>query len=341
MHQVQNGELRAYGGRAMDELPELLHELTFARWNGGPSTTRFAGSDGGARQAALVLAAERTGRPGVLTFEGCQVGDAGSGRPDFCRLPLPPCGCEAPWRDGFAERDACLCCQLDRAEGIEAVERVLARGDVGAVVVEVVVAGAGCAIPAPGFLRTVRQLCHRHGSLLIADETATGPARTGRLWAVEHVEVIPDIMVVGGEGLPFSAALALGPQPGPTVPDSPIPPPGAASAFDGLASPDFLEAVARRGLRLRQGLERIATPHRGRVRGVGMLLGVAVHDSHACPDPALATALSDHLADSAVPVQASGHVLILRPPLDFPDADADALCEAVQGFLVSRAGSVS
>jgi len=75
------------------------------------------------------------------------------------------------------------------------LERELSRGDVAALVVEPVI-GHGVFIPPDGFLPRARELCTQYGTLLIADEVQTGFGRTGRLFACEHSNVVPDIMTV-------------------------------------------------------------------------------------------------------------------------------------------------
>jgi adenosylmethionine-8-amino-7-oxononanoate aminotransferase len=85
-------------------------------------------------------------------------------------------------------------------------------GQVAAVIVEPLVQGAGGMLMAPpGYLRRVRQLCDRHGVMLICDEVATGLGRTGRMFACEHEDVPPDLLCVGkgltGGYLPLAATL--------------------------------------------------------------------------------------------------------------------------------------
>jgi adenosylmethionine---8-amino-7-oxononanoate aminotransferase len=95
------------------------------------------------------------------------------------------------------------------------MERLLAqhRGDVAAVIMEPLVQGAaGMLVHPPGYLRAVRDLCDRHGVLLILDEVATGFGRTGRMFACEHEGVAPDLMCLAkgitGGYLPLAATLA-------------------------------------------------------------------------------------------------------------------------------------
>jgi adenosylmethionine-8-amino-7-oxononanoate aminotransferase len=94
-----------------------------------------------------------------------------------------------------------------------AMERALAGGGVAAVIMEPLVQGAAGMLMQPeGYLRGVRELCDRHGVLLILDEVATGFGRTGRMFACQHEHVAPDILCLAkgltGGYLPLAATLA-------------------------------------------------------------------------------------------------------------------------------------
>lgn len=100
------------------------------------------------------------------------------------------------------------------AESIEELKRLLAEhGDqVCALIVEPLVQGAaGMLTHHPDFLRAARELTDAHGVLLICDEVATGVGRTGRMWASQHADVVPDLLVtakgITGGYLPLSAVL--------------------------------------------------------------------------------------------------------------------------------------
>lgn len=94
---------------------------------------------------------------------------------------------------------------------IEAMERVLASGDIAAVIMETIPATYGFPLPAPGYLEAVKAATERHGTLYIADEVQTGLMRTGELWAITKHGIEPDIMVTGkglsGGMYPITAAL--------------------------------------------------------------------------------------------------------------------------------------
>jgi putrescine aminotransferase len=80
---------------------------------------------------------------------------------------------------------------------------------IAAFIVEPIQGEAGAVVPPPGYLARARQLCDQYGALLIADEIQTGMGRTGRLWGVDHADVVPDIMClgksIGGGVMPLSA----------------------------------------------------------------------------------------------------------------------------------------
>jgi adenosylmethionine-8-amino-7-oxononanoate aminotransferase len=98
---------------------------------------------------------------------------------------------------------------------VAAMGRLLAEheGEVAAVIMEPLVQGAaGMLVHPPGYLRAVRDLCDRHGVLLVLDEVATGFGRTGRMFACEHEGVAPDLLClakgISGGYLPLAATLA-------------------------------------------------------------------------------------------------------------------------------------
>ncbi|QZH66149.1 aspartate aminotransferase family protein [Mycolicibacterium farcinogenes] len=94
---------------------------------------------------------------------------------------------------------------------LEAMERVLAPGDVAAVIMETIPATYGFPLPAPGYLEAVKAATEKHGTLYIADEVQTGLMRTGELWCITKHGIEPDILVTGkglsGGMYPITAAL--------------------------------------------------------------------------------------------------------------------------------------
>lgn len=91
------------------------------------------------------------------------------------------------------------------------MERALKKGDVAAVLAEMIPATSGFLMPSADYFRTVKRLCEKHGTLFIADEVQTGLGRTGRFWACEGYGITPDMLVTGkglsGGVYPIAAAL--------------------------------------------------------------------------------------------------------------------------------------
>jgi len=162
----------------------------------------FAISGAEAVEIALKTALGATGRPGILAFDpsyhGMTLGAlAVTSRPEF--------------RDPFAAHLHEHVRRLPFGAGLATVDETLKGGDVGAVIVEPIVGREGVLIPPAGWLFGLAEICRRQGALLIADEIFTGFGRTGRLFAVDHEGVRPDILCCGkalGGGLPIAAVIA-------------------------------------------------------------------------------------------------------------------------------------
>jgi len=93
-------------------------------------------------------------------------------------------------------------------------ERVVPPGQVAAIVVEPVQGEGGYVVPEAGFLAGLRDICDRHGILLVADEIQSGAGRTGRMWAIEHEGVQPDIVLTAkgiASGMPLAGLIARAP----------------------------------------------------------------------------------------------------------------------------------
>lgn len=161
----------------------------------------FSISGSEAVEIALKTAVAATGRPGIVAFvpsyHGLTLGAlAATSREEF-RAPfaahLHPHVHRLPYS-----------CDPGRLEDL------FRRGDVGAVILEPIVGREGVLVPPTGWLLAVAEICRRHSVLLIADEIFTGFGRTGRIFAVEHEGVRPDLLCCGkalGGGLPIAAVL--------------------------------------------------------------------------------------------------------------------------------------
>ncbi|MDH7452932.1 acetylornithine/succinylornithine family transaminase [Luteimonas composti] len=214
------------------------------------------------------------------------------------------------------------------------LEVAMAGGDVAAVLVEPVQGEGGVTPTAPGFLRTVRELCDHHGALLVLDEIQSGMGRTGTLFAHWHDQVEPDVVTLAkalGGGFPVGAMLA-GPKVaqamqfgdhGTTFGGNPLAAAVARVALRKLASPALLANVSRQGAALRAGLQAMGRGLFSQVRGRGLMLGAVLAPAHAGRAGELLDAAA---AQGLLLLQAGPDVLRFVPPLSITDAElADGL----------------
>lgn len=167
-----------------------------------------SGSD--AVSAALKTAMLATGKPGIVAFEGAYHG-LGYG-------PLAACGLRESYRAPFAEQLNTHVTfapypgsAADLERSLEAVKLGLAKGDVGAVLVEPILGRGGIIVPPDAFLPELCRLAHEAGALVVADEIWTGLGRSGSMLRSVAVGASIDILVLGkglGGGLPISACIA-------------------------------------------------------------------------------------------------------------------------------------
>ncbi|HYM68212.1 MAG TPA: aminotransferase class III-fold pyridoxal phosphate-dependent enzyme [bacterium] len=188
--------VRTMPSAAPAELAERLAALT----PGDLQYAFFCNSGAEAVEGALKLARLATGRPGFVAmqeaFHGKTLGALSATGREYYRGPFGPL---VPGFTHVPFGDA------------DAVERAVGP-DTAAVILEPIQGEAGVIVPPAGYLRRVREICDRHHVLLIADEIQTGLGRTGRLFCVEHDDVVPDILTMakalGGGVIPIGAFVA-------------------------------------------------------------------------------------------------------------------------------------
>jgi len=163
-----------------------------------------------------------------------------------------------------------------------------------AVIMETIPATGGYLVPPPGYFTEMRRICDEHGTLLILDEVQAGLGRTGRLWALEHFDVVPDILVIG-KGLSAAvypiAACCFGPRVEAHFAEDPFFHPSSyagselgARVVEALVAryeePGLLEHVEEMGARLRAGFEKLVERYPDRLaghRGLGLMVALETH----------------------------------------------------------------
>jgi len=280
--------------------------------------------------------------------------------PGFFHVPPPD-----PYRCGFCRREGA--CSLACAEEIDRVIRMEGPETVAAVIAEPVIGGGGI-FPAPeGYLERLREICDRHGALLILDEVITGFGRTGRLFGFEHSAACPDILTLAkgitSAYLPLAAVVAtervfqgFHGDPDSEVKFTQVSTFGGhpASCAAALANLDILtrerlwENSARMGDYLLERLRALDSPRIGEVRGRGLLIGLEIvsdrHDRSPLPEAQMVR-LQLAIRDAGVIVGRNNdtvpgycNVLILSPPLILSREEADTIVSAIVAGLEALGG---
>lgn len=168
-------------------------------------------------------------------------------------------------------------------------KRLVSPSEVAAIVVEPILGEGGYVLPPDGWFAYLRELCDRHGILLVADEVQSGMGRTGRMWAIEHFGVEPDIVLAGkgiASGMPLGAMIAredlmtweVGAH-GSTYGGNPVSC-AAALATLRLIEGGLMDNAHEMGDALITGLRRMAERHPviRDVRGLGLMIGIQLPD---------------------------------------------------------------
>ena len=285
-----------------------LHERLSKVLPGGPWGVFLSNSGSEAIEAAVKLARRATKRRVILVFRGGYHGRTAQTmamttaknvyRGHFEPLPgsvystaFPSC-----YRAPVAARDAgapgsggsCAGCSCRWEEEWDLTLHTLASAeDVAAVVVEPVLGEGGYVVPPAGFLPRLRELTRELGILLIADEVQTGFGRTGKMFAVQHQNVEPDILVMAkgiASGLPLSGIIARkelleswapGTHGG-TYGGNVVACAAALATLDVIEDEKLVENAALRGTQMLAGLKKIAAGRSaiGDVRGLGLMLAL-------------------------------------------------------------------
>jgi acetylornithine aminotransferase len=212
-----------------------------------------------------------------------------------------------------------------------------------AVMLEPIQGEGGVNVPAPGYLREVREICDRHGLLLILDEVQTGLGRTGRLFAHEHFGILPDIMTLAkalAGGAPIGAMLArdrfaeaFSPGThGSTFGGNPLMTAAALAAVNALFDEGLLERAQTMGAYLVRQLEGLQAKHSvvEAVRGIGLMVGMKL------TIPGGDIVKQGHARGLLLNVT---HDTVLRfvPPLVVSEAEIDEMTAVLDGLLAAGA----
>ena len=225
---------------------------------------------------------------------------------------------------------------------------------VAAVVVEPV-QGEGGFIPAPAaWLRRLREICDDHGIVLIADEVQSGMGRTGKLFAIEHSGVVPDMMTTAkslAAGMPLGAVTGRAEimdaaHPGGlggTYSGNPLACVAALKVMDIITAPGFLARSEEVGAHIRERLEKLADRYPdvvGEVRGLGSMLAMEIVQDGDCRKPCMETTAAittETLKRGVITIRAGLYSNCVRflPPLTISDSDLQEAMDVIDASVAA------
>ena len=330
----------------------------------GSSTKRVFLSNSGteAVEGAIKLARHSTGRPALIAFTGAFHGRSYGGMSLTASKAIQRAGF-APflpevYHVPYGYRYRCEYCRGEPACTFACVAAIeddlfakrLDPGSVAAIFVEPIQGEGGYVVPPTGYLRALRELCDRHGILLVCDEVQTGIGRTGRMFACDYEGIEPDVLLAAkglGSGMPIGAIIAKASvmkwppgAHGTTFGGNPVCCAAALATLD-VVEHELLPNVSKLGDRLLAGARRLQEKSAviGDVRGRGLMVGIEFVKDRATrqPAPELPRDLVARAFQKGLLLLGAGRSsLRLAPPLVVDEYDVDTALRIIDECLRER-----
>jgi 4-aminobutyrate aminotransferase/(S)-3-amino-2-methylpropionate transaminase len=298
----------------------------------GEKRVGFFNSGAEAIENSIKFARSYTKRPAVIAFDG--------GFHGRTLLALSLTSKTHPYKAGLGPfAPEVYRVAFNDLEAVEGAFRTrVAAEEVAAIVFEPVQGESGFIVAEPEFVRGLRVLCDEHGIVLVADEVQTGFCRTGRIFAMEHYDVEPDLVIVAksiASGLPLSGVIGRAPimdAPGDgaiggTYVGNPVAIAAAHAVLDVIAEEQLAERGGQIGETIRARMETWAArwAEVAEIRGLGAMLAVELR-KNGKPAPELATALTEGAAQRGLLLLKAGiygNCVRVLVPLVIGDAQLD------------------
>lgn len=343
----------------MTELCQRLDELAPGT---SPKKVFLTNSGAEAVEGAIKLSRHATGRSAIVAFDGAFHGRTfgamsltsskakqrkgfGPMLPEVYHVPYAYCR-RCAYGKSYPDCDLYCVSAIER----RLFDRRVDPEDVAAVFVEPVLGEGGCVVPPPDYLLALRELCDRHGILLVVDEVQTGIGRTGRMFAAEHAGVEPDVLLTAkglGSGMPIGGIVTReyvesweSGSHGSTFGGNPVCCAAALATLD-LVEESLAENAAQIGEYLLSGAEDLARRYQAiqDVRGMGLMVGLELAAAkREDSGPALAEAVVQHAFRKGLLLLGAGESTIrLLPPLVIDREAVDAGLQILDDALAEVA----
>ncbi|WP_454727552.1 MULTISPECIES: 4-aminobutyrate--2-oxoglutarate transaminase [Cupriavidus] len=322
------------------ELAEKINQRAPGR---SAKKTAFFTTGAEAVENAIKIARAATGRPGVIAFSG--------GFHGRTMMGMALTGKVVPYKVGFGPFPGevfhapypCALHGVSVEDSLKALQHLF-KADVdpkrvAAILFEPVQGEGGFNVAPPDFVKALRAVCDEHGILLIADEVQTGFGRTGKLFAMEHYEVAPDLTTMAKSlagGMPLSAVCGRAEvmdAPGPgglggTYAGNPLAVASALAVLDVLEGEQLIARGAALGQRLVARLESLKprVPQIAEVRGLGAMVAVEFRRADGSPDAEFTREVQNRALEQGLLLLSCGvygNVIRFLFPLTIQDAVMD------------------
>jgi 4-aminobutyrate aminotransferase len=306
-------------------------------------------SGGEAIDAAIKFARYTTGRPNIISYTGAFHGRT--------LLATALTTAKSYYREGYdpfpagiyqAPYPYCYRCPVNKQPGscqlecFDPLQKLLQHqikpSTVAAIIMEPLLGEGGYVVPAtgytsaPGYMQKLRQWCDEHGIMLIFDEVQSGFGRTGKWFACNHYDVVPDIIVMAkgiASGMPMAGFLArkelldkwTAGRHGSTYGGNPLACAAALASINIIQREGLLENAQRMGLRITDRIRTLQRDYKciGEIRGLGLMIGIEFVDEHGKPDGKRLQRLVDECFNRKLLLLdcgSSDHVIRFLPPLN-------------------------
>lgn len=333
-------------------LAEKLAEVT----PGDLQKTFFCSTGTEANEGALLLASIYTGKDEFIALR--------NGLHGRTKLTMSLTGIQM-WRTDphpcggihFAPNAYCYRCPLGKtfpecdyacADAVDDLIRTATSGQPAALIAEPIQGNAGIVTPPKGYFKRLKEILASHNALLIIDEVQTGFGRTGKMFAIENFDVVPDIMTMAkalGNGAPISAFTASAKiadtytKPGAsTLGGNPVSSIAGLGVLKYIQEHKLMENAQARGQQLYDGLVELQKKHHiiGDIRGIGLMRGAEFVHADKSPAPEELEMVLEEMKNRGFIIGKNGvarNVMAFQPPLVITEADVNNVLNTLEDVL--------
>ena len=239
-------------------------------------------------------------------------------------------------------------CDLACANAVEDLIKYSTSGHPAALIAEPIQGNAGIVTPPKGYFKRVKEILEKYNALLIIDEVQTGFGRTGKMFAIENFDVVPDIMTMAkalGNGAPISAFIASAKiadtytKPGAsTLGGNPVSTIAGLSVINYIQKHKLMENAQQRGQQLYDGLVELQKKHPiiGDIRGLGLMRGAEFVHADKSPAPEELDMVLEEMKNRGFIIGKNGierNVMAFQPPLVVTEEDINSVLNALDDVL--------